>query len=339
MDSLVLTPLNNIEEHLDALLTSLTHTNTFANAPQIAKDLLADDDELTSALSLLQRHQQNYARILSLREEVASLKDQLKGTIRQCVTFKQEIGQINPSILDAESDSEDEEGNDQEGGTVAEVDYHTLLTFAARIGRHNTIAAKEAEADALRRKIAAKNASTTPAVNGVQALNPAGDDITAQDATIHADANENNTAETTAELTRIDAAIALQRAQMGMSFPDSACLRTGALGQLQLFAERQRSHFSSGVAREDEAETSVNEALEREVGRMVRESEDVADEEKAEEEEVASFLESPVERRATTAIPGRQTSTGQAQRPPSKPTKQKQPLNLDFPGSDDSDDD
>ncbi len=107
MDSLVLTPLNSIETHLNALIASLTQTNTFANAPQLTQSLLTDDDNLTSSLSLLQRHQQNYARILHLRKEVSTLQEQLKDTIRKCVSFKTEIAQINPTILDSDSDSED----------------------------------------------------------------------------------------------------------------------------------------------------------------------------------------------------------------------------------------
>ena len=348
MESLVLEPLSSIGTHLNALVTSLTQTNTFANAPQIAQDLLADDDNLVSALSLLQRHQQNYARILNLREEVATLQEQLRDTVRKCVSFKQEIGQINPSILDSDSDDDDADEEDDTATNVAEVDYHTLLTFAARIGKHNTIAAKEAEAEAVRRKIAAKNAATSVNVpiNGIQSATTIGEPTATQDTTVLTveeegeTSDENGTAETTAELSRIDNAIAIQRAQMGMSFPDAALLRTGALGQLQLFRERQEQQFLGGVGQEDEGIRLVQEAVDKEVERMVRETEDIAEE--TIEEEVTQFPESPVFGRrdvpATTAV--RQPSTsqqGQAQRPP-KPTQSKKKLDLDFPDSDDEDD-
>ncbi|KIW66145.1 hypothetical protein PV04_08347 [Phialophora macrospora] len=342
MDSLILSPLDNIETHLTALITTLTQTNTFSNAPQLAKDLLADDDDLASALALLQRHQQNYARILNLREEVASLQEQLKDTVRKCVAFKTEIGAINPSIVDEDSEDEDE---DNQSGPVSEVDYHTLLMFAARIGKHNTIAAKEAETEAVRRKIAAKNASAAAAVNGAQ---PATEPLATQDtATATAEGPDgesgigNNTVETTAELSRIDNAIAIDRARMGMSFPDGPTLRMGALGQLQLFREQQGQHFSGGVRNEDESAKLVEEAVEREVGRMVRETEDIAPEEKA-EEEIIEFPESPIlgrrEDPATAATGQPSTSQGQAQRLPKSP-QPKRKLDLDFPDSDDEDDD
>ncbi|OAP56434.1 hypothetical protein AYL99_09613 [Fonsecaea erecta] len=371
MDSLVLRPLSSIETHLTALITSFTQTNTFANAPQLARDLLADDDELGSALSLLQRHQQNYAHILNLRAEVATLQEQLKDTIRKCVSFRQEIGQINPSILDSGSD-DDEEEEDADNSHVAKVDYHTLLTFAARIGKHNTIAAREAEAESLRRKMATKNKEQTSpsaaALNGV--AHPATDEGGAAEEFTEA-TDENRTAETTAELTRIDNSIALQRAQMGMSFPDAALLRVGALGQLQLFVERQRqqSGVDAGVG-EDESK-AVQEALEREVERLVRETEDIAedtgtDAEMAEGEDTTTaaggWPASPELKRSstfegeksqdatasaaaqplTTAAAATTTSQGatQALKPPNKPPQQpKRKLDLDFPDSDEEDED
>ncbi|KIW93825.1 uncharacterized protein Z519_05140 [Cladophialophora bantiana CBS 173.52] len=346
MESLVLRPLNSIETHLNALVTSFTQTNTFANAPQLAKDLIADDDELSSALSLLQRHQHNYARILDLRAEVATLQGQLKDTIRKCVSFKQEIGQINPSILDSDSDDEGEDGNSQ----VAEVDYHTLLTFAARIGKHNTIAAREAEAESLRRKIAAKTnkerPSPTAALNGVE---PSATGETAAERT-EGGRDENRTAETTAELMRINNTIALQRAQMGMSFPDAASLRVGALGQLQLFLERQRQQRGGDGGVGEDEDKAVQEALEKEVERLVRESEDIAEdtgtgEKMAETDELinpelrrASTVDGEKNHDATATGGHPSTSQAQALKPP-KPPQQKRKLDLDFPDSDEEDED
>jgi hypothetical protein len=166
METQILTPLNAFETHLNSLITSLTQTNTYATAPQIAQSLLDTDDELTTSLNLLHRHQQNYARILNLRTEVATLQEQLKSTIRQCVALRDEVGQIHPSILSADSDDD----SDDEDAKLAEVDYHTLLTFAARIGKHNAVAAREAEAESIRFKISSRNkaGATTTAVNGGQ---------------------------------------------------------------------------------------------------------------------------------------------------------------------------
>ncbi|KIW53252.1 hypothetical protein PV05_08841 [Exophiala xenobiotica] len=314
MESLVLDPLNSIETHLDSLITSLAQTNTFASAPQIAKDLVTDDDNLTTSLTLLQRHQQNYARILELRTEVEELRSQLKDTIRGCVSFRQEIVKVHPSILD-ESDDE-EEGQDTK---VSEIDYHTLLAFAARIGKHNAAAAREAEAEAVRRKVAAKNNTA----NGVRDGGA-----------------ENATAETEAELERINNTVAQTRAQMGMAFPDANILRIGALGQLQLLQEKQ-----AGTG------ANVKEMVDREVERLVRESENIADAvvERVEETTTESATWTSPEM-AKQSLPGAlhqagpqigQPSSSQlAQRPGGLPPGQrKKKVGLDFPSSDDEDED
>jgi hypothetical protein len=314
MEALVLDPLNSIETHLDSLITALAQTNTFANAPQIAKDLVTDDDNLTTSLTLLQRHQQNYARILELRTEVEELQSQLKDTIRGCVSFRQEIVQVHPSILDSSDDEEEDQDTN-----VSEIDYHTLLAFAARIGKHNAAAAREAEAEAVRRKVAAKN---NPA-NGVSD-----------------GGTENPTAETEAELERINNTVAQTRAQMGMAFPDANILRIGALGQLQLLQEKQ-----AGTG------TNVQETVEREVERLVRESEAVADPvvERVEETTTESATWTSPEM-AKQPLPGAPGQTGQqtgqpsssqlVQRPGSglPPGQPKKKVGLDFGTSSDEED-
>ncbi|KAK5221331.1 hypothetical protein LTR72_006891 [Exophiala xenobiotica] len=315
MEALVVDPLNSIETHLDSLITSLAQTNTFANAPQIAKDLVTDDDNLTTSLTLLQRHQQNYARILELRTEVEELQSQLKDTIRGCVSFRQEIVQVHPSILD-ESDDGEEEDQDT---NVSEIDYHTLLAFAARIGKHNAAAAREAEAEAVRRKVAAKN----NAANGVSD-----------------GGTENATAETEAELERINNTVAQTRAQMGMAFPDANILRIGALGQLQLLQEKQ-----AGTG------TDVQDAVDREVEKLVRETEAVADPvvERVEETATESATWTSPEM-AKQSLPGAPGQTGQqtgqpsssqlAQRPGNRlpPGQPKKKVGLDFGTSSDEED-
>jgi hypothetical protein len=239
----------------------------------------------------------------------------LKNTIRQCVTFKQEIGGIHPSILD-ESDSEEEEAAPQE------IDYQTLLAFAARIGKHNTLAAREAEAEALRIKLAARNKvtngeSTTQSVTG-----PENDDAAAA-------------------IERVSAQIALQRAHLGLSFPDAMILRNGALGGLTLFAEQQRSKFRTKGS-DEERERLVNTAVDEEVEKMVRATEEVAEpqDSNAEDERMEDDPESPVlGRRDTFDAEGQASSSrAQAQRPPQQPAKGSGKLNLDF-NLDDSDED
>jgi len=336
MESVVLQPLNSLEHHLNLLVTSLTQTNTFAKAPQIANDLLSDDDSLTSSLNLLQRHQQNYARILNLRSEVADLQDQLKDTIRRCVTLRQEIGQVHPSILESSDSGDDDEEVDEEADPKAgEVNYHTLLSFAARIGKHNAVAAREAEAESVRRKVAAAQAKNTFTATSTSANGVSGPSNTVHDVSAMM---ENATAETEAEIARIDNTIALNRAQMGMAFPDANALRVGALGQLQLFLEQQQQMGGS--------DESIQQALEREVERMVRETEDVADAEEADEagDDVEMGLSPELARTRTEGTlegsqarqAGRRASQSMSTRPPPVSAPKKK-IDLDFPSSDEED--
>ncbi|KAG9773576.1 hypothetical protein ABEF93_005679 [Exophiala dermatitidis] len=331
MDSVVLAPLDSLESHLNSLITSFTQTNTFTNAPQIARDLVSDDDNLTASLNLLQRHQQNYARILNLRAEVVNLQEQLRDTIRQCVALRQEIGHIHPSILDSlDSDGDDAEADQDTDSKVAEVDYRTLLSFAARIGKHNAAAAREAEAEAIRRKIAArkKTPTTTTTTNGVGPDSVGG----------KGDANENATAETEAELERINNTIALTRAQMGMAFPDANLLRVGALGQLQLLQERQQHTASTGG---DGGDAEAQAAIDREVERLVRETEDIAEPEHEADVPEEEHREWPSPEMSRRSIGGDGRPSGSQARgsiaahAPAPSQQPKRKLDLDFPSSED----
>src|SRR5277367_6792122 len=122
MDKVVLTSLDALEASLNALLTSLTTTPTFSTAPATSDALLSADDSLTTSLTTLKQHQQNYARILHLRAEATRLEDQ---------------------------------------GQQQDVDYKTLLSFARRIGKHNIQAAREAEEESIRRSQKAKVRTAT----------------------------------------------------------------------------------------------------------------------------------------------------------------------------------
>ncbi|KAK5048648.1 hypothetical protein LTR84_005739 [Exophiala bonariae] len=322
METQILAPLNTFETQITSLVTSLTQTNTYANAPQITQNLLNTDDDLTTSLNLLHRHQQNYARILNLRAEVASLQEQLQSTIRQCVALRDEVGQIHPSILSVDSDDDSEDEDEK----VAEVDYQTLLTFAARIGKHNAAAAREAEAESRRYK----NSTRSQAVN-----------INGGQNTSAVDTVENATDETHAEIERINNTIAITRAQMGMAFPDASSLRVGELGRLQLFREQQIQS-----ARGDSG--ALDRTLDAEIERLVRETEDVAERlvEKDEPDDPNTdiSLSPEVSRQTITRdAPAAQHQTGQAagRLSQSKPSQQAQPrrkLDLDFPSSDEEDD-
>lgn len=342
MEARVLEPLNNLETQINSLIQTLTTTNTWTSAPLQTQSLLATDDDLSTALTLLQRHQQNYARILHLREESLALEQGLKTTIRQCVSLREEVGRIHPSILDdsSDDDDDDEEDGDQDQHhnnppASSSVDYHTLLAFAARVGKHNAAAAREAESEATRLKMASKSSTAPTASNGIQDT-------------------QTRTEETDAELQRINNNIAFRHAQMGMAFPDASGLRVGELGKLQLFRERQALLLSAvDVQRQQE---ELDRAVDKEVENWVRASENIAEADvDADDLAVHDPAARPGEpsgdlsgtrRRAShgqglgrvslqdsTAATQSRSQQGQAPPPP------RRKLDLDFPSSDDEDDD
>jgi len=309
MEAEVSTPLNNIESSLNALISSLTTTNTFAAAPTATTELLSADDALTSALATLKLHQNNYARILHLRAEAARLQDQIKNIVRTCVALRTEAGHIHPSILE-DSDAE-EEGAD-ESTKLHEVDYKTLLTFAARIGRHNAVAAREAEQEHIRRKVEAKRRADETGATVEHAVA----ERAAEAAQLPPQGRTNTTAESQAELERINNEVAAQRAEIRVAFPPAEILRTGALGQIQLLMERQ-------------GDTAVDAEIER----MVRETEPIA-EEKGEQEPVPETA--PAGRAKEERVSSAASVPSRVQ--PPTPAEPKRKLALDFPGSDDEDD-
>lgn len=292
MDSEILTPLNSLENSLNALLSSLTTTNTFSNAPTAAHDLLSADDALTTALDRLKGHQQNYRRILQLRSEAEYLQNQIKDIVRTCMDLRTELGDIHPSILD--------DDQEEDAGTVSkEVDYNTLLAFAARIGKHNAAAAREAELESNRRRLESSKAKAVQS-NGVT--------------TNDGESTGNTTEESQAALAAINESLAFQRANVGMAFPPPDRLRMGVLGQLQLLREQQGE-----------------EAVDAEIERLVKSSESYIETEPQVDEPKNDLMEgvSKTEQRPS----GR---PAQAARHVPAPAKAK-PVSLDF--DDESDDD
>lgn len=226
MEQIAIAPLDALETALNGLITSLTTSQSFANAPDFTKDLLTADDELTAALATLKRHQANYARILSLRAEVSRLQEEIRNIVRTCGTLREEIGDISAGIVDY-SDS----GDELEPEHPSDVDYRTIIEFATRIGKHNAAAAREAEEESIRRKVTTKRQEhdSTLAMNGGPVLG---------------EQNGNSQLveipeESQYELRLLDSAVAADRASQGMAFPDSQILRLGALGQLQLIRESE----------------------------------------------------------------------------------------------------
>jgi hypothetical protein len=305
MDKLVLTPLDTLETSLGALLTSLTTTPNFSPAPAASTVLLAADDNLTSSLTTLKKHQQNYARILHLRAEATRLEDQIKSIVRTCGELRSEIGAIHPSILDDSSEDEDGEGRRQD------VDYKTLLSFARRIGKHNPRAAGEAEQDSIRRRQDAKEraaAASQPAANGN--IPPVATETMSEVGNIIPDN----------EQAWLNETVAAARAAQGMAFPAAERLRLGMLGRLQ-------------YAREQGGE----EAVERETQRLMGGTLDRDASPKAFVEPEAMNVDQTDTQRQAQAPTSTSTTSTRPHRPPER-KKSVALLNLDLWNEDDEDD-
>ncbi|KAJ9654936.1 hypothetical protein H2198_006118 [Neophaeococcomyces mojaviensis] len=333
MDKALLDPLSKLETSLNLLLQSLITTNTFSAAPKAAKDLVAADDELTSALITLKRHQDNFTEILRLRTEAETLNNSIKDTVRTCVALRNEIGDVHPSILE-DSDDEDEEAQKHNP-----IDYETLLAFASRIGRHNAIARKEAEKEAERADIEVRRKrdeqkekegdkeKAQPTMNGAHAQDmavpasvpasaeaslPRGDE-NGDGANTNAPHNNLRTEQAEKVLREMRHLQKVRHHDITAPFPHVQLLRLGELGRI---------HY----IREENGE----QAAEDEVERMVKRAEI-----KGYEEEPVTQKASPEVRRAGPSAP-RPVYEEQRQPPPSRPQKA---FDVDFPGGDDDDDD
>ena len=215
MEDLVLTTLDAIENHLNTLVTTLTASSTLSAGPAIAQSLLVDDNSLTIALAQLKRHQDNYKRILELQAEAAKLDEQIKDVVRNCGDLRREVRDIDKFILQ-ELDEE---------YSAPEIDLKTLLSFSSRISKHNAAASREANADAIRRKLEARprREHSPGRRNGTNDLD---------------DPKEPNIPEATRnDLAMLDQAVAAERAAKGMAFPNAENLRKGDLGHLQMLRE------------------------------------------------------------------------------------------------------
>jgi hypothetical protein len=338
MSTVTTTPLNAISTHLEALISSLAHSTTYATAPTSATSLLLADDNLTTALTALTQHQQNYARILHLREEATHLSDEIKSLIRRAVSLREEAGRVHPSILDDDYDSSDEE-------SPQEVDYQTLLDFAARIGKHNSLAMREAERQWERRKIEGikreeeRKTQSTGAADIARAIANANAPaaVSAEGVSgVAVQVKEAEKDELELQALHLEAALATRRAQQGLGFPDPALLRMGELGRLQKIREDAMAGLRGS------GEVLVGEAaVEREVERLVRETEHVAPPEEKEADDTE--MEQEGRRDEAARIAGPSTSAAPRQtlsqaRPPA-PVQKRKKINLDLGGDDDDDDD
>ena len=346
LSSVAVAPLDALMTHLDTLINSLVHTNTFAAAPNTASSLVAADDELSSALSTLKQHQRNYARILHLREEALRLEDELKSVIRKAISLREDVGRIHPSILDDDADTSDEEETDdipRDGSRGGDVDYHTLLNFAARIGKHNFFAAREAEQEAESRKIDAIRKKEKLASSPATAVNT----TSIPNATENAEGQPRKD-ELELQANGLEESLAAERAKQGLAFPEGMLLRMGELGRLQKIRE---DAVASGTAEETDMRTRSGvgeEAVEREIERMVRETEDIAAEddsnmERKVKEDGEGAARGQEERRQTedakkaTSAQARPRRQSVSQRPPPAPAPKRKKINLDFGDDDDED--
>jgi Vitamin-D-receptor interacting Mediator subunit 4 len=305
MDKVVLTSLDALEASLNALLTSLTTTPTFSTAPAASTALLTADDSLTTSLTTLKQHQQNYARILHLRAEATRLEDHIKSIVRTCGELRTEVGGIHPSILD---DSSDDEGQGQQ----QDVDYRTLLSFARRIGKHNIQAAREAEEESTRRSQKAKERATAasrPATNGTVMLSAT------------EDPSELGNIIPDNERAWLNETVIATRAAQGMAFPAAERLKLGMLGRLQ-------------YAREQGGE----EAVEREIERLMGGS--LENETSSTAVEPENMNAEPTEKQRQTQVQG-PTSTSISNARPQRPPERKgspAPLKIDLWDEDDDED-
>jgi hypothetical protein len=309
MDKVVLTSLDALEASLNALLSSLTTTPTFSTVPAASNALLTADDALTTSLTTLKQHQQNYARILHLRAEATRLEDQIKSIVRTCGELRTEIGGIHPSILDDSSEDEDQEGQQRD------VDYSTLLSFARRIGKHNTQAAREAEEESIRRSQKAKvraAAASQPATNGTVMLS-----ATENPSELGNIIPDN-------ERAWLNETVIATRAAQGMAFPAAERLKLGMLGRLQYAREQ-----GGEEAVERETERLMGGSLENEISKIAVELEDMN------AEPTENQRQAQAQGPTSTSI-----SNTRSQRPPER-KKSVAPLKLDLwnEGDDDDDDD
>jgi len=88
MDVVLQTQFQRVEAALNTLIDSITSYNP---STQAAVNLVAADDELSKGLEQLAVHQANYARILTLRQTVASLEGQLKGSLTTLADLRKEL--------------------------------------------------------------------------------------------------------------------------------------------------------------------------------------------------------------------------------------------------------
>lgn len=119
MDKYLDTRFERVEKALATFIDSIAKYNP---SEKLAEDLVAADRELAAGLKELERHQNNHARILQLRQETASLDQQTKDIIGGLWNMRKEV-KTTPAT------------NYPATGPKYKFTTHELLNYAKRISR------------------------------------------------------------------------------------------------------------------------------------------------------------------------------------------------------------
>ncbi|KAK3952434.1 mediator of RNA polymerase II transcription subunit 4 [Pseudoneurospora amorphoporcata] len=119
MDKYLDTRFERVEKALATFIDSIAKYNP---SEKLAEDLVAADRELAAGLKELERHQNNHARILQLRQETASLDQQTKDIIGGLWNMRKEV-KTTPAT------------NYPAAGPKYKFTTHELLNYAKRISR------------------------------------------------------------------------------------------------------------------------------------------------------------------------------------------------------------
>ncbi|CAI7667931.1 unnamed protein product [Penicillium pancosmium] len=245
MNNVVQSSLTDVESKLNSLLTTLTHSPAAAGAPAAAVALLNADDTLTSTIETLRRHQENYAKILNLRNEAEQLETRVKAIVGDLERFDREIRTACDDESDSDSDLDSDEQDNNRGSkplSRKEIDYRLLLDFARRISKYN----HEAAADAANG--AAGNGQTTR-----QQL----PDKDVQMSGINGDSTAEDGKEPVSSVTKnatqwLDDSANVTREVYMMPYPMEDRIRMGLMGQVQLAAGQDPDKEVERLIREAE---------------------------------------------------------------------------------------
>ncbi|KAJ5391111.1 hypothetical protein N7509_006601 [Penicillium cosmopolitanum] len=244
MNNVVQSSLTDVESKLNSLLTTLTHSPAAAGAPAAAIALLNADDTLTSTIETLRRHQENYAKILNLRNEAEQLETRVRAIVGDLERFDREIRTACDDESDSDSDS-DSQNNSTRGSkplSRKEIDYRLLLDFARRISKYNHEAAADAANGA-----AGKGQTTRQQLP----------DKDVQMSGINGDSTAEDGKEPVSSVTKnatqwLDDSANVTREVYMMPYPMEDRIRMGLMGQVQLAAGQDPDKEVERLIREAE---------------------------------------------------------------------------------------